>query len=306
MFMKTTIMLVFSMFLVSFFAHADVVIRLDIDGSGTADVDVPDNTFDSSTTGIIMIMSLENTVMIRNSKIIFDQSCLSFTINNVFDLWNTSSAGSTMNIPFTSSTLLNVGDTTLGAAKDLVTNSTGDYFSPNKLFAVNVSNGIKNNCKTAQNFEFSGMLSLGKNFTGNGSLLVPYRFYGTVQPRLQCSIYLPSTLDIGNYSVETINGKHAEVIANVSCTENASANIKIIGQRTLSNDNRCMLTNKTNDLLFCITMDSQSVDLSGNTGFDILVGPSGKSVVIGAEARAMGNNVAGEHQGELVVAITLN
>lgn len=312
MFMKTTITLVFSMFLVCFLAHADFVIRQDIDWTDGTEYVFEDTTWGSGspiTTGI----PGANQVSVINSRAIFDQNCLYFTSSVLFEMTslmsipgNGSTFMSTLRVPFRSASLLDSGDKDMGYVKDLVTNglSKGFFYPGSSSLGYTINNGIMNRCQTAKNYEFSGIVSLGTGLSGSRKFTIPFRIYGTVQPNNQCSIYLPSTLDIGNYNVETINGKHAEVIANVSCTKNAIAKIKITGQRKLSNDKSCMLTNRTNDLLFCITMDSLPVDLSGNTGVNIEVGPSGKSVVIGAEARTMGNDVAGEHRGELVVTIT--
>ncbi|MBF4154931.1 hypothetical protein ISU93_19880 [Enterobacter hormaechei] len=304
MFIKTTITLVFSMFLVCFSAHADFVIRQDIDWEKGSDVNLEDYTW-GSFPGYDPTISGENRVTISNSKAIFDRNCLYFTSDVFFEFRNSTPIQvNSLIIPLGPSTLLDVGNKDLGAVKDLVTDSLGGYYIVNRSMGYALNNQIKNKCETVQTYDFSGILSLGTDIFGQSNLTMPFRLYGTVQPERSCSINLPSTLDIGNYNVETINGKYAELIANVSCTQNGSVNIKITSQQTLADDKSCMLTSRYNDLLFCITMNSLPVDLTGNTGVNIVIGPSGSTLVLGAKARTMGDNVAGEHRGELVVTIT--
>lgn len=312
MFMKTKITFFFSMFLVCFLAHADFIIRQDINWQASSDVNTEDLTWGSFSPLGEASVSGENRVTISNSRAIFDRSCLHFNTFPFFQFINKTthpSMSSVMTIPLSESTLLDVGNKDLGAVKDLVTGGLAyGYFMLNKNMAYSLSNGIKNTCKTVQNYDFSGILSLGEDantVTAKVNLTIPFRIYGTVQPERQCSINLPSTLDIGNYNVETINGKNAEVIANISCTQNGYVNIKITGQRTLSSDKSCMLTNKNNDLLFCITMNSLPVDLSGYNTVNKVIGQSGLDLVLGAKAKTIGDNVVGEHRGEMVVTITL-
>lgn len=285
-------------------AFADLIIHMDLD---------PDNmnspiTAEDNTWAGYKPFLLTNTVKLVNGRMNYNKNCL-----NVFDL-----GGKFMSmyigglwldgrqdlyIRLSTADLENStnGDVTLGNVVNMITPEPSPYqvaFAPwTPVLGYSIGSQIRNTCQTPQGYEITGAISLGYN-----DLLIPYKIYGTVAPPKTCSISLPSTINIGEYSAADINEKSGEVSANIYCTQNARANISFKGQKVLTDSKNCMRTDKENDLVFCISANSQPVDLTGETAQH--TNSSDETVKIVAKAIARSTNVIGNHRATLQIIVS--